>query len=164
MFRLPLITFWIAALIVAGGGVAFAQQSVYKVRTTHFGVDVKVYKDYSDNLVLDEIASTIDSNHSVRCFSAMRDVKYELYNSVGRLVTQDRSHPSGEYIFGNAFGPDPGDLKGPCKDFTSQQAQSRILLSAIYWNLPRGSYTLYVTLSPRWSSEAARSQAIPINI
>lgn len=133
------------------------------VDVPHVHMHVWYMFNYEAEPMLIENFSTNDPrNHSVYCISGLRGVQYELRDAFGNVVPA-RAEPwkhASDLVNGEG-GVVPG-APDPCKTVESDFDQRRVLLYYLYPGLPRGKYTLRLTLAPQRSNESATSAPLTI--
>ena len=117
----------------------------------------------SQPVLLVTFSTNDPEHHSVYCVNAYRDLRYVLRDASGKVmpVNADAWKTNVDPIYGGG-GYVPG-APDPCKTVKAPVHQSRVLLRALYPNVPHGTYTLQVMLAPR-GGKTAESAFAPISV
>jgi hypothetical protein len=147
---------------------AWAQQSSESQNTVSISFLTATYQlDYlpvgSQPVLLVTFSTNDPEHHSVYCVNAYRDLKYVLRNAAGKVmpVNVDAWKTNVDRISGGG-GYVPG-APNPCSTVKASVHQSRVLMRALYPDVPHGSYTLQVILAPR-GGKTAEAAFAPISI
>lgn len=125
-------------------------------------VDIVLEGPPSDKALMITFSSTNPEKHSVMCLSAHRDLTYTLKAASGDVIpmaAKFRDLPDAHA--GSNFGP------GAFKDYCATpigKILTRIYLSDLYPELPKGNYKLWVAFASRDHQNSAVSTPISIKI
>lgn len=159
----PCLAFGVV-LSTLGVSVALAQQIVASQTVSVPRVTAKVLVTQANNhsAVIDVRFSTYSrtgyrtsGTYNVNCLSGYRDIRYVLRDSAGKILPMNA----------NAWKNHGDILKsylGTCKQWPWTTKTSVVSLSDLYPNVPRGRYTLQMTLAPRDLAE--RASFTPVHI
>jgi hypothetical protein len=150
------------ALIVSAGTTSGQQTpSVETLSIPDVTATIYVTRTASGQpIVIANVSTTDPRDHNVSCFNAYRDLQYSLRDATGKTIPVNT----------DAWKTNPVTMtqhdipQGPCEKFENTQTQSRALISALFPNLPHGTYELQITLAPRWLTGRATAAPVVMNL
>jgi hypothetical protein len=131
-------------------------------------VAVKVTLTYTathEAMLIADFSTKDPERHSVSCLSAFRDLTYILRDESGKVVPGDpeawKKHIE---VAAGGGGYARGASPDSCSKIKVAINERRVLLSYLYPNLPRGTYTLQIGLAPRGSGKLAELAPITLSL
>lgn len=163
----------VSAFLVAGAGTT-AQQMRQTVSVEGVSAEVVVGSDFQHGGHFLEATfhqESSNTNTQIACLSVYRDFTYRLNDASGRAFPVNQSaieHPpfGGESTVAiDAFGPPrKGRTVPSCSEIHLKAAKRVASLSALYPDLPPGTYTLRIAFAPRGASQSAQLSPITFTL
>lgn len=139
------------ALALVPPRAGLSQSMLKTLSVQNLSVQVSLDHNVAGQPVLVETFLTNDpDHHSVYCASGFLDLHYTLRDASGHIVPADKEpwKHSGDGFPSTLVANKP-NAPDPCKTLKVAKVQRRVLLSAFYPDVPHGTYTLEIELTPR---------------
>jgi hypothetical protein len=156
----------LVALILTASETGLSQTMLRTLTLPNLSVQIALDHTSDGEPILFETFVTNDPDrHSVYCASGFLDVHYTLRDSSGHVVpaAQQPWKHSSDVPEGTMTGYVPG-APDPCTTVKARRSERRVLLTAVYPNLPHGTYTLQLKLAPRGRPDSATAEPITISL